>query len=96
MVSVHRQPDSHGSMLELLNRTRWDQAYDFLAAGDPPMMLRILGVNTLFFIFYMIRRTQINFPMKQHTVIQVQAFLLLANALILFQHDIIGFLGQFI
>lgn len=96
MLITDWQTGGHGSMLELLNRTRWDQAYDFLAAGDPPMMLRILGINTLFLIFYMIRRSQGSFPMKQFTVIQVQALLLLANALILFQRDVVSFLDRFI
>jgi len=96
MLAADWQTDKPGSMLELLNRTRWDQAYDFLAAGEPPMMLRILGINTLFLAFYMIRRSKVPFPMKQLTVIQVQAFLLLANALVLFQRDIVSFLDRYI
>ena len=83
-------------MLELLRRTRWDQAYSFLESGDPPMVFRILAINTAFLIFYIIRRTRVDFPMKQHTVIQVQALLLLANCLILFQRDIVSFLDRFI
>lgn len=83
-------------MLELFRRARWDQAYDFLASGEPPMMVRILMINTIFLILYMIRRARSPHPMKDHTVLQIQGLLVLANALILFQRDILQFLDRFI
>jgi hypothetical protein len=83
-------------MLELIRRTRWDQAFDFLASGDPPMIFRLLALNTIFLIFYMLRRTKSTQPMPQTTILQVQAFLLLANFLILFQRDITQYLDRFI
>ena len=30
-------------MIELFKRARWDQAYDFLTYGDPPMIARLLA-----------------------------------------------------
>ena len=83
-------------MLELIGRTRWDQAYDFLAAGEPSMMLRILLINTIFVVLYIIRRARSPYPIKVHTVLQIQGLLVLANGLILFQRDIMQFLDRFI
>jgi hypothetical protein len=83
-------------MIELFGRARWDQAYDFLHSGDPPMIYRLLAINTVFLTFYVIRRTRTQHKMKDQTVLQVQALLLLANFLILFQRDIQRFLDQFI
>jgi hypothetical protein len=83
-------------MFELFHRTRWDQAYDFLTAGEPSMMLRILLINTIFVVLYIIRRARNPHPIKEHTVLQIQGLLLLANALILFQRDILQFLDRFI
>jgi hypothetical protein len=75
-------------MMELFRRARWDQAYNFLASGDPPMLLKLLAINTLFLIMYMIRRAKSPHRMHESTVMQVQALLVAANALILFQSDI--------
>ena len=83
-------------MLELFHRARWDQAYDFLAAGDPPMVFRLLAINTVFVIFYIVRRARVSSSMRPETMIQVQVFLILANCLILFQRDITQFLDRFI
>jgi hypothetical protein len=84
------------TMFELIGRTRWDQAYDFLVSGEPSMMLRILMINTIFVILYMIRRARSSYPMKSQTVMQVQGLLIVANALILFQREIMQFLDQLI
>lgn len=75
-------------MLELFHRARWDQAYDFLSSGDPPMVFRLLAINTLFVILYAIRRAKALGRMRSSTVLQVQGLLVLANALILFQSDV--------
>lgn len=81
-------------MLELFQKARWDQAYDFLSSGDPPMMFRILAINTLFLILYAIRRAKSPHKMRESTVMQVQGLLLLANCLILFQRDIQSFIER--
>jgi hypothetical protein len=85
-----------GTMLQLFHRARWDQAYDFLAAGDPPMIFRILVINTIFVILYVIRKTRGQHKMRMETVIQVQLLLLAANCLILFQRDVQDFIGRFL
>ncbi len=60
----------------------------FLESGDPPMILRLLAINTLFLVFYIIRRAKVEHRMRDSTVLQVQVLLVVANALILMQSDI--------
>ena len=83
-------------MFELFQRARWDQAYDYMASGDPPMIARLLAINTVFFILYIIRKVQVEHKMRDSAVIQVQALLVVANILILFQRDIQNLLNRII
>ena len=83
-------------MLELFSRAQWGQAYDYLSSGDPPMIFRLLAINTIFVILYVVRKAKAGQPMRETTVLQVQALLIAANCLILFQRDIQGFLARFI
>ncbi len=83
-------------MFELFQRARWDQAYDYLASGDPPMIARLLAINTIFFILYIVRKMRVDHKMRESTVVQVQALLLVANVLILFQRDIQHLLDRLI
>jgi hypothetical protein len=75
-------------MLEMFRSARWDQAYDFLSSGDPPVMFRLLAINTLFMILFVMRRVRTPHRMKESAVMQVQALLLGANCLILFQNEV--------
>jgi hypothetical protein len=83
-------------MIELFQRARWDQAFDYLAAGDPPMIFRLLAINTIFVIFYIIRKAKTEHKLRQSTVVQVQGLLVAANLLILFQRDIMRLLDRII
>ena len=60
------------------------------------MVFRLLALNTIFVVFYIIRRARVTTRMRSETMIQVQIFLILANVLILFQRDIMQFLDRFI
>lgn len=83
-------------MFELFQRARWDQAFDYLASGDPPMIFKLLAINTIFVVFYIIRKAKTSDRLRQSTVIQVQGLLILANLMILFQRDIMHLLDRFI
>lgn len=52
------------------------------------MVLRLLAINTLFLVFYIIRRAKVEHRMRDSTMMQVQALLVFANVLILMQSDI--------
>lgn len=83
-------------MIELVRNARWDQLYALLADGEPPMIARILALNTVFFILFAIRRTRGVPAMRRQTAIQVQSLLVLANWLVLFQNEIQDFMRKFI
>ena len=83
-------------MLELFRRAQWSQAYDFLSSGDPPMIFKLLAINTVCVVFYVIRKVKTNMALRESTVLQVQGLLIVANCLILFQRDIQNFLSRFI
>lgn len=83
-------------MLELFRRAQWSQAYDFLSTGDPPMVFKLLAINTIFVVFYVIRKVKTQSSLRESTVLQVQGLLIAANCMILFQHDIQNFLSRFI
>ncbi len=68
-------------MIELFQRARWDQAYHFLESGDPPMILRLLAINTLFLVFYIIRRPRLSTGCATRQCCRFR-FLVVANALI--------------
>ncbi len=83
-------------MIDLIARTHWNQLYNTLAAGDPPLMFRIMALNTLFFILFLVRRARGVHSMRRETASRVQGLLIAANALILFQDQIIDFMSRFI
>ena len=83
-------------MLQTIFNAPWQQAYDVLAAGQPPMMLRILAINTLFFILFLIRRTRGINSMPSKAAIAVQSALLVINMMILYQGEIMRLMHKVI
>ena len=84
-------------MLDFIKRTPpWDQAYSVLAAGEPMMIERLLALNAVFLILYIIRRAKGFGPLRQPSLLYVQVCLLAANFLVLFESDVQQFLNQFI
>ena len=83
-------------MIDLFFRTPWHTFYDVLAEGHPPMIARILALNTVFFILFMVRRAKGARALRERTAVMVQATLILANGLILFQDQVEYLLGKVI
>jgi hypothetical protein len=73
--------------LDLFWTARWDELYLFLLQGNPPLYVLLLGVNTLFLIFYMVRRARKPTKLRPSTVYFVQGAVILTNALILFNDE---------
>ena len=59
----------------------------FLVSGEPPLILRLLAINTIFLVIYVIRRARQEERMKEHSVYIVQAFLIAANVFVMFGPD---------
>jgi len=79
-------------MLEYLYLARWDQAYDVLAAGNPPMFLRLLLLNALFLGLYAVRRASGARAMSSGSTLLVQLAVLAANLLLLYQSQVQDYL----
>lgn len=77
-------------MIDFFQDAPWDDIYEFFANGNPPLAIRILILNTIFLMVYAFRRARGVKVMGQTTALRVQAFLIAANALILFEPEIMS------
>jgi hypothetical protein len=75
-------------MLELFRDARWDELYAFFARGNPPLIAQILGINTIVFMLFIVRRMRGASTLRSETASLVQSLLLVANMLAIFQENI--------
>jgi hypothetical protein len=87
-MKFHGQHERRKSMLDLFGRARWDQAYEYLLSGEPPIIFRLLALNTLVVILIIIRRARAAPRLRDSAVIQLQALLLGINCMVLFQNEV--------
>lgn len=83
-------------MLQTFLNAPWWQITDFLNRGNPPLIFQILAINTIFFILFIVRRMRNARTLHRGAAIQVQALLILSNALLLFQDGIVAALRRVI
>ena len=69
---------------KLLYNARWQDLYAFFAAGEPPLMLKLLAINTLFFVIYIMRRAKGRQSMRASTAYMVQGVLIAVNICLMF------------
>ena len=79
-------------MREYLYLARWDQTYGFLVSGSPPMLVRLLALNTLFLVLYAVRKSTGARPLSAGMALLVQLAVLGANLLVLFQPQVENYL----
>ncbi len=72
-------------MIELFERARWHDLYNFFASGEPPMVTRILAINTIFLVLYIIRNARSKKKTSTSHSLVVQSFLILVNFVVMFQ-----------
>lgn len=77
--------------IDQIRSARWDEIYLFLTHGNPPLILIILGLNTIFLMLYVVRRATKRHSMRASTLYFVQGAVLVANALVLFREDAIRY-----
>ena len=71
--------------MDLFWQSNWAYLYDFFAEGSPPLAIQILVLNTIFFMLWIVRRMRGARALRRQTSITVQAILIAANCIILFQ-----------
>jgi hypothetical protein len=69
-------------------QAHWNEFYRILSAGDPPLVLQLLAVNSIFLIFCVVRRMSGSAVMRPEVANMIQSLLLFANAAVLFQEQI--------
>jgi hypothetical protein len=74
----------------LIARTRWGDIATFFESGNPPLILKILAVNTIFLLIFVYRRAKAKHRMRPSTAYFIQAVLIAVNMFVLFQKDIVS------
>lgn len=71
-------------------QSQWAEFKAFFMAGDPPLIMQLLILNTVFFIYIVVRRVRAR-PMRGANAINTaQFFLLGTNLLLIFQSNLFG------
>jgi hypothetical protein len=69
---------------KLFYAARWGDLYQFFAAGNPPLVLQLLLVNTAVLIYFIIRRWRGKTRLQSKTAYVIQGLLIAANATLMF------------
>ncbi len=72
----------------------WDGLYRILAGGNPPLAMQLLILNTIFLVFYIVRRATAKNRLRNNTVVIIQFFLLVANLSVVLQDDALKWIGR--
>lgn len=83
-------------MLNSLTQARCHEVYDFLASGSPPIFVRLLALNAFFLALYAVRKAAGTRPMPIGMAIFVQAIVVGANMLVLYQTEVESYVRQII
>jgi hypothetical protein len=75
---------------KLIYSARWNELYAFFAAGNPPLVLVLLALNTAFLVYFIIRRIRSKHPTRPTTAYMLQGLLIASNFIVMFQKDITG------
>ena len=78
-------------MIEMFKNARWTDFYDVLSKGNPPLALQFLLINALFFVIFALRRARGKKSKNNNASYLVHGFLLLVNAGIMFQGDLLPY-----
>ena len=74
--------------LENFKNARWQDVYTFFVAGDPPLIVVLLIINTIFLVLFVYKNAR-DKGRSHTTSYKVQALLIIANGLIMFQPQLL-------
>jgi uncharacterized protein YegP (UPF0339 family) len=76
-------------VLDLNNfkNARWGELYAFFANGNPPIVLQLLVLNTIFLGFIIYRRATAKFHMRKSSALMFQFALIAINLAVMFQKE---------
>jgi hypothetical protein len=73
--------------IDHFKNARWGDLYAFFAQGNPPLVLQLLILNTIFLGFIVYRRATGKFRMRKSSVFAIQMMLVATNVIFMFQKD---------
>ena len=76
------------NIVELFQRTNWQAWSDLLSRGNPPLILQLLAINSIIFVYMIIRRARGGTTVKRGVSETVQGLLITANIIILTQDQL--------
>ena len=74
--------------IENFKNARWQDIYEFLVSGNPPLLVDLLILNTIFLAFFIYKKSR-GGNRHYQTSFTVQALLIAANCLIMFQPQLL-------
>ena len=75
-------------MFDWAERVNWGEYVNLLESGNPPLIVQFLILNTIFMIWWIVRRWQGKAALRRKTAIIMQSLLVGANLFILFRDRI--------
>jgi hypothetical protein len=69
---------------ELFYAAPWGELYRFFVAGNPPLALQLLIINTAILVFFVVRRLRRRTAVGSQSASVIQIFLIVANATLMF------------
>jgi hypothetical protein len=72
----------------------WEDLHQFLMSGDPPVLTKLLVINTLFLVLYIYRKARGKHRMRAWSAYGVQFLLIAANFMAMFEMEIFRFVWQ--
>jgi hypothetical protein len=75
---------------DIVYNARWQDLYTFFAAGNPPLALQLMVINTIILTWYVIRRARGKQPLHAQTAFIIQGILIAANVMIMFAPSVLN------
>jgi hypothetical protein len=75
---------------DILFNARWQDLYTFFAAGNPPLALQLMVINTIILVWYIVRRARGKHPLHTQTAFVIQGLLIASNMFIMFAPQVLG------
>ena len=63
--------------------------YQFFTAGDPPLIWRLMAINIIMLMLFVVRRAAGKNPMRTSAIYMVQGLLIAANLFVIFGPSIL-------
>jgi hypothetical protein len=74
--------------IENFKNARWQDIYAFFISGEPPLVIKLLIINTIFMVILIMRKSR-GGNQSSRTSNTMQALLIIANGFVMFQSQLL-------